>query len=81
LSANDRAVFAALREELLAARDTGVEFGDAWGPALAHALRGANRGQRERLLPPLTATVDAWSAAYNGHEPDRMAAAAAVLAT
>jgi hypothetical protein len=64
------AVVVVLREELEEARQRGADFGDAWAPALEHALALAPRGpQRATWSVALGSTVAAWRRCYVGVAP------------
>ncbi len=55
-----------LRRALEHARTQGVAFDSAWEPALAHALDGLARWERQVYAGALTGTAGAWEAAYTG---------------
>jgi hypothetical protein len=68
-----------LREHLAAARSAGVEFADAWSPAVAAALAGEPRDELPAWRAALAGTREAWQAAYDRSRPPRPAERALAL--
>jgi hypothetical protein len=74
-------VLVTLRCELEQARRAGVDFPDAWEPAVQHALALAPKGpQRKTWEVALSGTRRAWSRCYAGARPSRLEALADMVA-
>lgn len=64
------AVPVTLRLRLADARQRGEPFASAWPVALAAALRGQPKWERDAWAPVFTSTLDAWRGAYQREGED-----------
>jgi len=60
----DLAPLVKLRAHLLASRENGEAFADAWPPAVALALKGLSRAERREWRTALFRTQSTWEACY-----------------